>query len=142
MNSLKGPFPIPDDWSHIFEPFRNPEGMVCWNGSVTYFFLFCLLFLQVITIMWFALIVRVAIRVLRGSAADDVRSDDESEVEELEYEEPQPFEEEVGVEDINFRSWERRNGSKTGASSSGVRLSGNSARKELLNRIGCEQQID
>jgi acyl-CoA-dependent ceramide synthase len=142
MNSLKGPLPIPDDWSHVFEPFQNPEGMVCWNGNVTYFFLFCLLFLQVITIMWFALIVRVAVRVLKGSAADDVRSDDESEAEEFEYEEPQPFEEEVGVEDINFKSWERRTGGKTGASPSGVRLSGNSARKELLNRIGCEQQID
>jgi len=142
MDNLKGPLPIPDDWSHIFEPFRNSEGMVCWNGNVTYFFLFCLLVLQVITIAWFALIVRVAMRVLSGTAVEDVRSEDEAESEEVEHEEPQPFEEEVGVGDIDLKGWERRPGGQSRGRSSGVRLSGSSARKELLNRIGCEQQID
>lgn len=142
MNNLKGPLPIPDDWSHIFQPFRDPAGMVCWNENVTYFFLFCLLFLQAITIAWFALIVRVAMRVLSGNAVEDVRSDDEAESQASEYEQPLPLEEQVGVGGLKLRSWERRNGGQPRGRSSGVHLPGSRARKELLNRIGCEQQID
>ena len=85
---------------------------------------------------------RVAIKVLRGGNAEDIRSDDEAEEEEeeIEYEELQPYEEEVGVEEINLAGWERRSGMKRGASSSGVTFS--STRKELLNRVGCEKQIE
>jgi acyl-CoA-dependent ceramide synthase len=105
--------------------------------------------LQAICIFWFAMIINVAVRVLRGAGADDVRSDDEGDEEEEEdemefvYEEAQAFEEEVGVEEIDLKSWERRSGVKrTTTSSSGVSLPGHSDRKELLNRIGCEKQID
>jgi acyl-CoA-dependent ceramide synthase len=148
MDDLKGPFPVPDSWSHVFEPFRNPEGTVCFNDNIMYSFLFCLLFLQVITIMWFVVIMQVAMRVLKGGSAEDVRSDEEAEEdeedeeEEFEYQEAQPLEEDVGVEDINLKGWERRTGVKRAASSSGVSLPRHSDRKELLNRIGCEKQID
>lgn len=114
-------------------------------------FLSALLFLQLITIMWFMMILRVAIRVLQGGAAEDVRSDDEGEEEdgvrgnaEEEEEEGKPLEVEAGVEDVDLKAWERRAGVKrtAGSSSSGISLPGHSDRKELLNRIGCEKQID
>lgn len=114
-----------------------------------------LLFLQLLTIMWFTLIVRVAIKVLRGGSAEDNRSEDEAspgedeeveEEEEFVYEEAQPLEEEVGVEEIDLKGWERRTGhvhvkGKVGTAS-GVSLPGHSDRKELLGRIGCEKQVE
>lgn len=97
-------------------------------------------------IMWFAMIVRVAIRVLKGSSAEDVRSDsemeEEEEEEEVEYAEAEPIEEEVGVEGIDLKQWERRTGGKRAQNSTGISLPGHSDRKEFLNRIGCEKQID
>ncbi|KAK3374841.1 TLC domain-containing protein [Podospora didyma] len=143
MNDRKGPLPVPDGWSHVFEPFLKPEGLVCWNDNTTFFFLFCLLFLQVITIMWFLEIVRIAARVLKGGSAEDTRSDDEAEEdeEEFEYHDLQPIKEEVGVEQIDLHGWGRRNNghNKAGVTtSSSVSLPG----KELLNRIGCEKQIE
>lgn len=143
--NLTGPFPIPDGWRHWLEPFHDPEGTVCFSPSVEWGFLYCLLGLQVITIFWFCMIIKVALRVLKGDGADDTRSDDEAEEEEeeeFEYEEAQPLEEEVGVESIDLKGWERRSGVKRGASSSGVSLPGHSDRKELLGRIGCEKQMD
>jgi acyl-CoA-dependent ceramide synthase len=96
--------------------------------------------------MWFVVIIRIAMRVLKGNSAEDVRSDEEGEEdgeeEEFEYEEAQPLEEEVGVEAIDLKGWERRTGVQRAASTSGVSLPGHSDRKELLNRIGCEKQID
>ncbi|KAI0120661.1 TLC domain-containing protein [Xylariales sp. AK1849] len=143
---LTGPFPVPDKgWAHLFEPFQDPTGTVCWDYQIRWGFLSSLLFLQVITIMWFVLIIRIAIRVLQGGSADDVRSDDEAGEEdetEFEYEEAEPLEEEVGVEALDLKSWERRAGVKRAASSSGVSLPGHSDRKELLNRIGCEKQVN
>ncbi|OTA99999.1 hypothetical protein M426DRAFT_324652 [Hypoxylon sp. CI-4A] len=145
-SNLTGPEPAPDGWGHYIEPFRDPQGTVCFNASVQWGFLYCLLALQVLTIFWFFMIIQVAIRVLRGDGADDTRSDDEGEEEEeeeeYEYEEAQPLEEEVGVEAIDLKGWERRTGVKRAASSSGVSLPGHSDRKELLGRIGCEKQVD
>ncbi|KAK3328653.1 TLC domain-containing protein [Cercophora scortea] len=144
-DNLQGPLPVPDDWSHLFTPFSDPEGLVCWNDNIMYGFLTCLLFLQGIMIMWFGLIARVAINVLKGKPADDVRSDDEGEdeeEEEYEYEEAEPLEEEVGVEAIDLKGWERRTRVERTASSTSVSLPGHSDRKEFLNRIGCEKQID
>lgn len=142
--NLKGPLPAPDGWRHWLEPFRKPEGTVCFTQQTMYGFLYTLLGLQVITIFWFFMIVRVAVRVLRGGSADDPRSDDEAESDEAEYEyeEAQPLEEEVGVESIDLKGWERRTGVKRVASSSAVSLPGHSDRKELLGRIGCEKQVE
>ncbi|KAI1500744.1 TLC domain-containing protein [Biscogniauxia marginata] len=145
-DNLEGPFPIPDGWAHLIEPFSDPEGIVCFNNNIMLGFLFYLLTLQVMMIMWSFFIVRVTIRVLKGDNADDPRSDDE---EEDEYEEidvdqelfqPQPLEEEVGVEELNLKEWERRKGRTAG--STGVSLPVASDCKEILNRIGCEKKID
>ncbi|RYO97942.1 hypothetical protein DL765_010987 [Monosporascus sp. GIB2] len=54
----------------------------------------------------------------------------------------QPIEEEVGVEGIDLKQWERRSGVKGATSSTAISFSRHGDRKELLNRIGCEKQID
>ncbi|KAF7559342.1 hypothetical protein G7046_g4819 [Stylonectria norvegica] len=142
--NLIGPIAPPPGFSYLAEPFFNSTGLVCYNETVKWAFLTPLLFLQAITIVWFTMIVRVVIGVLKGQPADDVRSDDEGEEEEdeFEYEEAELLEEDVGVEDLDLRNWERRSGVKKQGSSSGVSLPGHSDRKELLNRIGCEKQIE
>jgi acyl-CoA-dependent ceramide synthase len=144
--NLQGPFPVPDGWSHLLEPFRDPKGMICFDRSIVVSFLSYLLGLQAIIFLWSVFIFRVAVRVLQGHAAEDVRSDEEDENEEqeerFEHEVVQPFEEEVGVEGIDFKGWERRTGVKRATGSSGISLPGHSDQKQLLNRIGCEKQID
>jgi acyl-CoA-dependent ceramide synthase len=151
--ALTGPFPPPDQFKHLFEPFINPEGIVCFNHQIKWGFLTCLLFLQCLTIMWFCLIVKVAVKVLKGGQADDVRSDDESEeveetaplhLEKLDPIEIMPLEEEVGVESINLKgrtSSSSKRYKKSTSSTSGVTLPGHSDRKELLGRIGCERGV-
>ena len=117
---------------------------MCWNNIVKWGFLYPLLFLQGITIVWFSMILKVALKVLQGGQADDVRSDDESsEVEEFIEEEDEPLppqyvEEEVGVEAINLKGWANRFRKGT-SSSSGVSIAGRGDRKELLGRIGCDK---
>lgn len=117
-----------------------------------YGFLGYLLVLQGMMILWSTFIAQVVVRVLQGNGADDVRSDgedgEEEEVEEADEDEKarlyaaEPLEQEVGVEDIDLKAWERRSGVKRSTGASGVSLPGHSDRKELLNRIGCEKQID
>ncbi|OTA95313.1 hypothetical protein M434DRAFT_20324 [Hypoxylon sp. CO27-5] len=144
-DDLHGPFPVPDGWLHLLKPFRNPTGVVCMDDGIRKGFLLFLLLLEVVMAMWFVLIIQVAIRVLKGDGAEDVRSDEEGEGEEqedLEHGQPQILEEEVGVESINFEVWKRRHGVKEASRSSALALPGHSDRKELLNRIGCEKQID
>lgn len=148
-NNLQGPFDVPSDSGSLYllEPLWNSEGLVCYNQTVKWSFLSMLLFLQALTIMWFSMIIRIAINVLRGNPAEDTRSDDEADdledEDEVVYEEAQPLEEEVGVEEIDLKNWERRTGVKrTAAAATGVSLPGHSDRKELLGRIGCEKQVD
>jgi acyl-CoA-dependent ceramide synthase len=156
--AITGPFPSPDRIAHLFEPFRDPEGVVCFNNGIKWGFLSALLFLQGITIMWFAMIVKVALNVLRGGEADDVRSDDEGDADEEEeihkklihamedqideFEEPQPIEEEVGIEEINLKGrTSNARYRKSANHASGVSLPGHSDRKELLGRIGCDKPV-
>ena len=47
------------------------------NKTIMYSFLSFLLLLQVLMVIWFAIIARIAIRVLEGRRADDPRSDGE-----------------------------------------------------------------
>lgn len=141
-----GPAEPPPGLYHLVEPFINYGGPVCFYNGIKWAFLVPLLALQVMNMVWFTFIIRVAIKVIRGEGAEDTRSDDEGDEEEEEdeffYEEAQPLEEDVGVEALDLKSWERRSGIKKQASSSGVSLPGHSDRKELLGRIGCEKQVD
>jgi very-long-chain ceramide synthase len=140
---MTGPFPIPNNWSFLLEPFYKPQGQICLTANILWGFLTCLMVLQAITLAWFCLIVKLVVKVLRGGNADDPRSGDEAEEEEeFEYEEARPLEEEVGVEALDLKNWERRAGVKRTATTSSVSLPGHSDRKELLGRIGCEKQVD
>lgn len=149
-DNLVGPFEPPADKGalYLLEPLWDSDGVFCYNESVKWSFLSLLLFLQCLTVVWFSMIVRVVIKVLKGGAAEDVRSDDEGgeqedDEDEFVYEEAQPLEEEVGVEEIDLRNWERRTGlKKAPATTTGVSLPGHSDRKELLGRIGCEKQVE
>ncbi|KAL8726951.1 MAG: hypothetical protein Q9166_006372 [cf. Caloplaca sp. 2 TL-2023] len=159
---LEGPIDVPDDIDHLIQPFRDPEGLVCWNNNIKWAFLATLLTLQVLLLIWFGMIVRVAVKVLKGGEAEDSRSDDEESGEEDADEDdekinhqryPQvksrmnshlievpPLEEEVGVESINLVSRNKSPNSKyrkMGSTASGVHLP--SDRKELLGRIGCDK---
>ncbi|AEO64901.1 258a2273-c774-4aaf-a5d1-49d1141cd151 [Thermothielavioides terrestris] len=149
QGSLTGPLEPPTDKGlrYLLEPLWDSEGLFCYNDSVKWAFLAMLLFLQVLTLIWFTMIIRVAIKVLNGSSAEDVRSDDEAgeddDEDEFVYEEAQPLEQEVGVEEIDLKHWERRTGIKRQTSvTTGVSLPGHSDRKELLGRIGCEKQVE
>jgi very-long-chain ceramide synthase len=83
---LKGPIPTPADWNHLIQPFTNPVGLVCWNNNIKWLFLSMLAALQVILLLWFVMIIRVAYKVITGQGADDSRSDDEDDGEEEEEE--------------------------------------------------------
>lgn len=107
-------------------------------------------------VMWSYAILKVVVKVLSGQNAEDIRSDDEEEEdvgeleeEELEEEEENEadyryLEEEADVDDGIVKAWERRRLAlpKRSGSSSALHLPGHSDRKEFLNRIGCEKQID
>lgn len=145
--NLQGPTERASGLWPLIEPFYKFDGTVCFDNGVKWMFLVPLICLQLITIFWFSLIVRVAIKVIRGDGAEDSRSDDEGEDDEEEedefvYEEAEPLEEDVGVESLDLKNWERRHGVKIQSTSSGVSLPGHSDRKELLGRIGCEKQMD
>lgn len=156
-SDLKGPIPPPNMFNHLIQPFRDPEGLVCWDGKIKWTFLSVLLVLQVLMLMWFVMIIKVAYKVIRGGEAEDSRSDDEEEDEEEDDEihdssyekntyervdaiEVSPLEEEVGVEAINLSALKRnpsRRFRKGGGTASGVTIP--SDRKELLGRIGCDK---
>jgi len=154
MGSITGPFPPPDKFGHLLEPFTDPEGLICWTGKVKWGFLIALLFLQFLTLVWFSMIVKVALKVLQGGQADDTRSDDEDEDETNKGEkletiehldrlgELQPFEEEIGVESLNLKGRRSRASQnryrKSVSNASGVSIAD---RKQLLGRIGCDKEI-
>ncbi|KAK4198958.1 putative sphingosine N-acyltransferase [Triangularia verruculosa] len=147
---LDGPHPPPanDTWLYIARPLWDTDAPVCFNHNFRNGFFGMLFFLQILTVMWFYLIIRVAIKVINGGGAEDTRSDDEADEledeDEYVYEEAQPLEEEVGADEIDLRSWERRvaRGKRSATTATGVSLPSHSDRKELLGRIGCEKQVD
>lgn len=143
----------------LLQPLLHPEAKtVVFNANIRWSFLALLGALQVITLAWLYMIMRVVIRVIRGQGADDTRSDDEGEEEdEIETGPAQPsepitspmgaekshfIEVETSTEDV---SWPTRkvtaNGKrKAKGISSGLNLG---EHKDILNRIGClsEEQL-
>ena len=81
-------------WSNIMASFDHPGGEVCFNNRIRMSFLSLLMALQVLTLIWFGMIIRVAYRVISGKGAQDTRSDDEGDDEE----EDEQSEEEVEIE--------------------------------------------
>ena len=68
---------VPDDWGHLLYPFQNIDGPICMSPRVKWTFLLFLLGIQILSLIWFTMIIRVAVNLLLGGAADDTRSDDE-----------------------------------------------------------------
>lgn len=139
----------------MMEPFRNPGGEICFDETVVYGFLSALLFLQALTLMWFWMICKVAVKVLKGGKADDVRSDDEEEPEDMEVDirnvedahgaHPPTPAQTPGVEmgdpmlatGVKGRTGDKRRSGKKSVSSSASGVD----RKELLGRIGCDKGL-
>jgi len=134
---------------HIMQPFQNPGGAICFNARIRYYFLAVLLFLQGIMLMWFAMIIRVVLKVLNGDGADDSRSDDDEEKDVEQMDKPvvevkpalttkSVVEHYVAADEINCKrrpsSNTRYRGRKSGTTGGAL-----SDRKELLGRIGCDK---
>ena len=147
-----GPFKVSDERAHLLEPFWNPTGTICFNDRYKWGFVYTLMALQSLLLLWFGMIIRVAIKVLKGGGADDSRSDDEEDEEEVldqvqaregTINSAQPYDDEVDVEDVALRkqrSSPARRYRKSGGMSSGMTLP--SDRKELLGRVGCHGSHD
>lgn len=138
-------------WRYM-EPFFDQAGTICLDRDVKSVFLALLLMLQVLSMVWFGMIVKVALSVLGGQIAQDSRSDDESEEEddEEENEEEEIIEKECALR-LNRKSTAspssknpttgndsppRQNGLfQRGAGR--IRVPGSRDRKEMLGRVGC-----
>ncbi|KAI9042411.1 longevity assurance proteins LAG1/LAC1 [Aspergillus affinis] len=149
QDALTGPTPLPErGLSHMLDPFRNPSGTICFSPRVQWGFLVALGFLQFLNLVWLVMIVRVALRVLAGRGADDVRSEDEGEYD-GEWEmtgngrrggaSSRP--EGLGVA-TGLKASQRITNTKRTAHSTGVGLPRRSDQKQLLGRLGCDRQID
>lgn len=71
--------------ANVLQPFNDPQGLVCWNGNIHFGFLSLLLALEILTIIWFVMILRVAYMVISGKNAQEIRSEDEASDVEEEY---------------------------------------------------------
>lgn len=97
-------------------------------------------------IMWFMFIVKIIMRMFQGRPAEDVRSNSETEDLEGEAEEvdkldrPKYLEKEVDAEAMNWTA--RASAAKVSSSGGSMHFRGHMDRKELLNRIGCDKQIE
>lgn len=148
-------------WKNLLTAYNDPNGPICWNASIRYYFLALLLTLQVFCCIWFGTIAKVVFKVLSGNPAEDVRSDEDDDDEELEYDQTNtifnaattcgetgmssmtPKEEEVGVDALTFARMngasQRRQARRESSRASGISIPGHGDRKELLGRIGCDK---
>lgn len=138
MTSTNG---YPDRWRYLIAPFQDLNGPICMNRTVKWIFLSCLLALQALSLIWFTMVIRVAVGVIRTGNAEEPRSDDEEEEEE---------ENGAGKDGPNGTSvvtdgagaeWRRANApSNVRPRGRGrVRLGDQSDHKALLGRIGCDK---
>ena len=131
----------------MFGPYLSEEGPFCMNFTIKWTFLSFLLAIQVLSILWFSMILRVAINALRSGSAEDSRSDEEDcGEEEEEYEDV-----DVSVSSNNENpsrpaaekasgsegSWRRANAPAPTRRGGGILC--DSDRKALLGRIGCDK---
>lgn len=134
------------------EPFFDQKGTICLDSSVKSVFLGLLLMLQVLSIVWFGMIIKVALSMVKGGGANDTRSSDEDE--EDEEEEKELLEEEFEHKET-FLNGKASHPSSSKARTSGsdapaprqnglfqrgtgrIRVPGSRDRKELIGRVGC-----
>lgn len=145
---------VSDNWSHLIYPFQSLDGPICMSHRIKWTFLSFLLFIQVLSLIWLSVILRIAVHVVRtGGSAEDTRSDDED------------AEEPVGNGAARANTVDRAAVAIDGSNSDGpwrqsvissgsnqnhhpvrirtargrVTLSDQNERKELLGRIGCDK---
>ncbi|EEH08706.1 sphingosine N-acyltransferase lag1 [Histoplasma capsulatum G186AR] len=142
-----------NNWSHLLQPFRDLGGRICMSPRVKWVFLSFLLFLQILAILWFTMILRVAVKVLKSGSAEDSRSDDEEEDEEEVDSQNLRTEGNAGVRDGGRGNGTAIVSGSSVSSSAGqghhpvrirtgrgrVTLSDQNDRKALLGRIGCDK---
>lgn len=129
-------------WRYI-EPFLDQKGTICLDRKVKWVFLSMLLMLQVLSMVWFAMIIKVAYTVLKGGAANDMRSDDEDE------DEPEPSRPEREAK-RSPSSDIRASGNDPASSQSryfqrgegGIRIRRSRDRKEMIGRVGCNGNLE
>jgi very-long-chain ceramide synthase len=140
----------PDYFSHLLWPLQDLDGVICLNVEVKYIFLGMLGLLQLLSMIWFGMIIKVIAGMLMGGNAEDTRSDDEEEMEEIKGEhEPEKKQKPMDVTDLNVcvggnSTSEMDKGPvmlspRTRPTSTRRRLMAAENRKELLGRIGCEK---
>lgn len=120
----------PNRFGHLFLPFFDLDGPICINPTTKVMFMSYLLAIQTLSLVWFGMILRVAVGVLRTGNAEDTRSDDEGEAETQTTDKTGSNGAAV-IGDASSSEW-RTHGAPS------VRPRGRD-RKELLGRIGCEK---
>ncbi|OJD27997.1 hypothetical protein ACJ73_00603 [Blastomyces percursus] len=145
-----------NNWNHLLHPFQDLGGRICMSPRIKWVFLSFLLFLQILALIWFTMILRVAVKVLKSGSAEDSRSDDEEEEEEVNSETVRTGGNGAiaGVGDgVNGNGTAIVSGSSASSSLTGqghhpvrirtgrgrVTLSDQNDRKALLGRIGCDK---
>jgi acyl-CoA-dependent ceramide synthase len=139
-----------DNWSHLLLPFQNIDGPICMSPRVKWIFLIFLLCIQVLSLIWFGMIMRVAVNVLRrGQAADDTRSDDEEEEAPKANgsvgASPKVVSENSGTENgwpsvvISSGATQNHHPVRIRTARGRVSLSDHHERRALLGRIGCDK---
>lgn len=140
----------PNALAYMLGPYLSLDNPICFNPTLKWMFLSFLLILEVLSIVWFSMIVRVAYGVVCGGNAEDTRSDEEDEAE-VEGHTPSRVPAHLVAKDGapadpletgNAPGLGRRRSNGTAS----VRARGRgrvpfdpSDRKALLGRIGCEK---
>lgn len=127
------------------EPFFDQKGTICLDRIVKWVFLSMLLMLQVLSMVWFAMIIKVAYTVLKGGPANDTRSDDEEdegdEPEQIrpEYESKHPPSSDIRASGNDPASSQSRYFQR---GEGGIRIRRSRDRKEMIGRVGCNGNLD
>ena len=127
------------------EPFFDQKGTICLDRNVKWVFLGLLFMLQVLSMIWFVMIVKVALSMVKGEGASDSRSSDEEDDEEEEIDEKNLMENLDSKEGIlngkaSSSGSEAAPSRQTGLFQRGtgrIRVPGSRDRKELIGRVGC-----
>lgn len=143
------PIRLGSRWRYA-DPFLDQDGTICLDKSVKWVFLGLLLMLQVLSMVWFGMILKVALRIVKGEEAKDTRSSDEEE----EEEEIEKSTEQTDCKE-NMPNGKAANSISGKAGSSGneaalprqaglfqrgtgrIRVPGSRDRKKLIGRVGC-----
>ena len=128
-------------WRYM-EPFFDQSSTICLDGKIKWAFLGGLLVIQVLSLVWFVMIIKVAYGILKSGAAKDTRSGDENEEDEEEdkeaEEEPRSHSPSSASTSIRIQVATRDAGLiQSGFFGGRIRIPGSRDRKEVLGRVGC-----